>query len=289
MPAERISVAKMRSLPSLTSQGVFSTGYFGSAGTDAANVIKILGDNTIAMTGSVGGTDFQTLPLVLPGNELFSRVPFQTFSRAGSSDAFIVRVSIDLATTDSGLNGPIKKFCSYLGGSATDVGVGVGLAQNGDLLICGHTMSAVIATDDRIQGERGGGFDIFMARVTNDGQRLVQVTYLGGSGNEYALGSLTHPSVRGIGIVGSTSSMNFPCIGMSTHCEQRGSTDALASLFDDNTVTASTLIDSDTRNSITGATMNGSGDINVTVQSSSPTIVSPTFGAQPSLAIPHTS
>ncbi|MCU0330746.1 MAG: immunoglobulin domain-containing protein [Candidatus Kapabacteria bacterium] len=258
--------------------------YFGSAGTDAAKGIKVLGDNTIAMTGSVGGTDFQTLPLVLPGNDFFSRVPFQTFSRAGSSDAFVVRMSIDLTTTDSGLNGPIKNFCSYLGGSAADVGVGVGLAQNGDLLICGHTMSADITTDDRIQGERGGSFDIFIARVTIDGQRLVQVTYHGGSGNEYAFGSMTHPSVRGIGIVGSTSSMNFPCLGMSTPCEQRGSTDAFASLFDDNTFTASTLIGSDARDSITGATMNGSGDIYVTVQSSSPAIVFPTFGAEPSLA-----
>ncbi len=168
---------------------VYST-YLGGRGSDSGYDIAVdPGTGTVFVTGGTGSTDFPTVNPLQP-------------KHGGSYDAFVARVSAD---------GSALLFSTYLGGRASDSGIGIAVdPATGDALVIGTTHSADFPTANAWQPTFGGAGDAFLARVSADGTALAFSTYLGGSGTDYGLAIAVDPNSGGILVTGYTGSGDFP-------------------------------------------------------------------------------
>lgn len=242
--------------------------YMGSSGNDAINGVCVLSDGTLAVAGSVGSSDLQTLPLAPPDNINLPQVPFQVNSRGGGSDALVARINADLSAANANPFLEVVNFVSYLGGTGADIGVDVTQASNGDILVAGTTASMDVGRPEVTQGSPVGGRDVFVARVSRDGQRLTRFTYLGGRSDDVLSGISTHVSVRGLILHGTTSSTDFPCLAMATPCPTGGSNDGFLAVYNESQLSIATTLGGSEQDTILGATYGPMGDIYATLVSS---------------------
>ncbi|MBI2570868.1 MAG: hypothetical protein HYV63_28020 [Candidatus Schekmanbacteria bacterium] len=119
---------------------------------------------------------------------------------AGHTDAFIARLDLGLSTLTQ---------ATYLGGSAEDLVYSLAVSGT-DIYVAGATTSTDLpATAGGPQPSFGGGIiDGFVARLDLGLTALSQVTYLGGSGNEY--GWSIALAGNDVYVGGDTSSTDFP-------------------------------------------------------------------------------
>lgn len=178
---------------SATGQLGFCT-YFGGSGKDIAQDITIGADNCTYLTGSTSSTDFRLLN------------PFQSSSH-GLSEAFVIKYSQ--------VSGVV--YTTYLGGSGVDTGVAVDADASGCSYIVGITSSADFPTQKPLQAHIAGNIDLFVTKLSADGQSLVYSTYLGGSGYDgfkgvyYGVyGGIAVDNTGCAYITGTTSSIDFP-------------------------------------------------------------------------------
>ncbi|MHC4681456.1 MAG: SBBP repeat-containing protein [Planctomycetota bacterium] len=120
----------------------------------------------------------------------------------GERNAAIVKLSAD---------GSKPIFSTFLGGSIWDSIMGVRVDRSGDVYVAGHTRSPDFpVTPGAPQSTLGGKSDCFLAKLSNDGSRLIYSTYLGGVENEFA----EHRPLLGrdgtFFLTGVTSSPDFP-------------------------------------------------------------------------------
>lgn len=115
---------------------------------------------------------------------------------------------------------PVLSYATYFGGTSGEAAWGVALnPDDGSIYIAGQTFSKrfytngwSFSTPGAFQTNYAGGDltgDAFVARFDNLGKNLIYLTYLGGSGNDGALGV----AVDGAGnafVTGWTDSTNFP-------------------------------------------------------------------------------
>jgi len=120
----------------------------------------------------------------------------------GERNAAIVKLSAD---------GSKLIFSTLLGGSIWDGIMGVRVDASGNVYVAGHTRSPDFpVTPAALQSKLGGKSDCFLAKLSNDGSKLVYSTYLGGVENEFAEHRplLAHDGT--FFLTGVTSSPNFP-------------------------------------------------------------------------------
>lgn len=108
---------------------------------------------------------------------------------------------------------PVLSYATFFGGTGSDIGWDIAVDANGFVYVAGETLSAGLATPGAFHtnysGGSGFGGDAFVAKFDNLGTTLSYLTYLGGNGDDAALGL----AVDGAGnayITGFTSSTNFP-------------------------------------------------------------------------------
>jgi hypothetical protein len=155
-----------------------------------------------------------------------TRNAFQQRFGGGSWDAFVTRFA------PSGE----EMICStYLGGrgdegatfgSATDFGA-AGFRPNGDLVVAGRTDSFNFPLAGPVQPLRGGFADGFFSRLSTDGERLLESTFLGGGANDVAT-DLAVDSGGDVRIAGFTASRDFPLVNPIQTIYAGGFTDAWA-------------------------------------------------------------
>jgi len=162
--------------------------YYGGSMTDRASAIAIDGSGRLAIAGT---TDSPDLPIAAP-----SAQP----GLAGQSDAFVALFSGD----------GDQRWGSYLGGDSTDEGNDIAFDRNGDLLLCGATVSFNFpTTSGSFQPKlNGNGLDIFIAKI-DAGGNLQWGTYYGGTGHDDGYGIWASGADR-IYITGMTNSTDFP-------------------------------------------------------------------------------
>jgi hypothetical protein len=105
---------------------------------------------------------------------------------------------------------PEIDFSTYLGGGGLDNATAVAVDPSGGLYVAGWTDSAdfpVLAA----AGFRGRGTDAFVAKFNQQTRQMVYCTYLGGSGDDRALGLAADVAQSAV-VVGSTTSFNFPAV-----------------------------------------------------------------------------
>lgn len=162
--------------------------WLGGSGDDRAFALAIDGARNVYITGWTSSTDFP----VLGG--------FQSHLK-GTRDAFVTK----LAAT-----GNAFIYSTYLGGSAVDAGYAIGLDATNDAVIVGDSTSSDLpVSSNAYQKKLAGAQDVFVAKVSAQGNSLVFLTYVGGSG-------IDHGSCLSVGSGGAyyfggyTLSTNFP-------------------------------------------------------------------------------
>jgi hypothetical protein len=108
-------------------------------------------------------------------------------ANGGFSDAWIGRLSADGTTLEWG---------TYLGGAEPEEPVGVHLAEDGSVVVVGHTFSTDFpTTPGSLQPEfAGGNSDLFAARIAADGSAFIWSTHYGSASVELADASALYAS-----------------------------------------------------------------------------------------------
>ncbi|HEY2932105.1 MAG TPA: SBBP repeat-containing protein [Acidobacteriota bacterium] len=120
-------------------------------------------------------------------------------SNAGGIDTFISK----LTSTGSTI------YSTYLGGSGDDLGLGMALAGNGEVIVTGSTNSLNLPLEKPLRSTNAGGTDVFVSRLNAAGTALIYSTYVGGGGNDRG-NAVAVDSSGNAYVTGSTRSTNFP-------------------------------------------------------------------------------
>jgi hypothetical protein len=186
---------------------VYST-YLGGSAYDAGNAVALDALGNAYITGQTNSTNFPTLnPLQATGGG------------SQDGDAFVT----ELNTTGSAL-----VYSTYLGGSSLDRGNGIAVDGSGNAYVAGFTRSSDFPTQNPLQAACASCptyADAFVAEVLSGGSVLGYSTFLGGSGDDQALG-ITVDSTGNAYITGFTYSNNFPITQGALQVFLRGLSDA---------------------------------------------------------------
>ena len=144
------------------------------------------------ITGETKATDFPAL------NSLQSSCSLNA-SRQCVGDAYLAKLN-----SDGSLN-----YATFLGGSGEDAGNALALDAAGNIYITGSTGSTDFPVFHPAQATTGGNGDAFIAKISSDGQHVLYATYLGGSGNDEALG-IAIDANSNVYVTGQTLSPDFP-------------------------------------------------------------------------------
>ena len=127
--------------------------------------------------------------------------PFQA-TLGGGYDVFVTKVNPA---------GSALEYSTFLGGSQHDFGIGgITVDAGGSAYVSGYTASANFPTSLPLQLAYGGGpNDVFLARLSPQGNTLAYSTLIGGAGDDYAYG-IAVDRLGQVVVAGKTSSANFP-------------------------------------------------------------------------------
>lgn len=155
-------------------------------------ILKVSADGEVLFTTFLGGSDFNYGAdivhdgrghVVVTGwttSDDFPTVEALYPQRLGSGDAFVTQLSADDGTIE---------WSTYFGGNRGDEGFAITADSRGDVVLAGATGSTdfpVTANAVQSQLDRTICFcdDGFVAKIANDGSRVLYGTYLGGSKTE---------------------------------------------------------------------------------------------------------
>jgi hypothetical protein len=111
-------------------------------------------------------------------------------------------------------NGTAPVYSTYVGGSTFDVLNGLALDATGNAVVAGQALSADFPLASPLQSSfaaPGQNGHVFVAKLDATGSRLLYSTFLGGSGNEEAVG-VALDGTGGAYVAGITSSTDFPLV-----------------------------------------------------------------------------
>jgi len=193
---------------------VYST-FLGGADNDSAYAITLDAQGNVYVIGDTSNTNsFPTLNALQPQN-------------AGELDLFIAKLN----------SAGELVFSTYLGGSGSEYANAIALDALGNIYIAGETRSTDFpVTDDAFQADYAGGSshgegDGFLAKLSNDGSRLLYATYLGGNGDDLCNGIAIGASGK-VSVTGGTDSRNFPIKNALQPTFRGGLFDAFVAQFD---------------------------------------------------------
>jgi YD repeat-containing protein len=104
--------------------------------------------------------------------------------------------------------GDALSYSTYLGGIANDQAYGIAVDSQGCAYLTGFTSSSAFPTANAFQGTKGGGYDVFVTKLTATGDALSYSTYLGGSSDDEGNGVAVDNSGC-VYVTGYTKSTNF--------------------------------------------------------------------------------
>jgi hypothetical protein len=123
-------------------------------------------------------------------------------------EVFVTKISAD---------GTSLIYSTYLGGTGYDQGTGVAVDDVGNAYVTGFTSSTDFPMVNPYQENNAGSSDVFVAKISGNGDSLVYSTYLGGTNPDYAYGGIALDDEGNAYVMGHTQSENFPTTGTSTY------------------------------------------------------------------------
>ncbi|QQS48740.1 MAG: SBBP repeat-containing protein [Acidobacteriota bacterium] len=178
---------------------IYST-FIGGSNYDDATIMTTDAAGNIYLAGYTKSFDLPVISAVQPARAETSP-PY--CGAEGCWEAFVAKL-------DPGATRLI--FMTYLGGTKDDFGFGLAVGPGGDVYVTGWTESSDFpVTAGAVQPYYKGVIDVFVTRLSADGQRLVYSTYLGGSYYDWAY-SLAVDGAGAAYLTGQTESDDFPCV-----------------------------------------------------------------------------
>ena len=168
--------------------------FLGGTADDAGYGIEVTSGGIAYVTGSTASNNFPTTAGAFDA----------TYNGAG--DAFV---------TVMNASGTAATYSTYLGGAGNDVGRSITLDSSGKAYVAGETASNPFPTTaGAFDTTANGGVDAFVAKLDpslSGAASLVYSTYLGGSGDDGALG-IAADGTGGVCLTGYTLSADFPTV-----------------------------------------------------------------------------
>ena len=159
--------------------------YYGGSGVDDGLAIAVDAGGHVFLTGTTLSTDFKT-----------AGTPFQS-ALLGAENAFVLQLNI---------SGSSATHATYLGGTGTDMGLGIAVDSSENAYVTGQTSSSDFPTLNPTQSF-GGNTDAFVSVLSASPNRLLFSTFLGGGGDEDQLGgSIAFDTLQNIYVTGDTDS-----------------------------------------------------------------------------------
>ena len=178
-------------LNSIGASPVYST-YLGAGNPDWVYAIAVDTAGNAHVAGYTGSANFPTTPGA-----------FNTSFNGGDYDAFVTKLNATGAA-------PLL-YSTYLGGSSTDLILGIAVDSAGNAYAAGRTNSANFPTTTGVfDTSHNGGLDVFVTKLPPTGASLVYSTYLGGGGDDYGAAITVDPAGTSACVTGSTNSAKFP-------------------------------------------------------------------------------
>lgn len=138
-----------------------------------------------------------------------TRVDVASEFRALASGAFGLKVGAYDASRPLTIDPIITlRYSTFLGGTGDDVANAVAVSAGGSVYLAGSTSSADFPVKSGFSLEPSAKSDAFITKLTADGERLVYSTYIGGAGDDEALGIAVNNGVAFV--AGTTDSTDFP-------------------------------------------------------------------------------
>ncbi len=171
----------------LSSSGnsLFYSTYLGGGDEEIGSGIAVDDSGNTYLTGRTNSDDFPT------------KDPYQTDQ--GGLDAFVTKLSA---------SGNSLVYSTYLGGGSNDLGYDIVVDNSYNAYVDGETSSTDFPTQDPYQTDQGG-IDVFVTKLSSDGNSLVYSTYLGGGYDDQAFGIAVDGSGNAY-TTGYTNSTDFP-------------------------------------------------------------------------------
>jgi hypothetical protein len=184
--------------------------FLGGNGNDEGFGIAVDAFGDAFVTGQTNSANFPTTPL--------SKFPSQIGGTCSNGTAMFTCDDAFVAEVNPAATALV--YSTYLGGHGDDFGISVALDFAGDAFVVGATASTDFpATAGALQTTFGGGTtptcsssicgDGFVAMLDPTGSTLLYATYVGGSGDDTAVGVAVDSSAN-IYVTGVTDSSNFP-------------------------------------------------------------------------------
>lgn len=217
--------------------------YLGGSGEDIGVGLAVDAGNRLYLTGSTSSDDFPLTHAVQA-------------ERAGEADVFVS--IMDQSQRD-------LTFSTYLGGSAAERGVGIGLAEDGEVIIVGQTRSTDLpVTPGAIQAGLNGASDLFVSRILTGDPAIASMTYLGGEAGDRPR-RLTVSENGHVIIVGQTTSRSFPDAPRTELPENEGADGFVVELSTDlSELLGSTVVAGSGQDVFEGVVSNPDGTIDIT-------------------------
>jgi Beta-propeller repeat len=202
-------------LNSSGSAPVYST-YLGAGTKDFASAIAVDGSGNAYVTGATQSPTFLTTAgVVQPTCGTASNC------NGGLYDAFVTVIQ----PSGTGL-----KYSTFLGGGSTDEGFGIAVDSVGDAYVTGFTSSTDFPLGvARLYQTLKGASDAFVSELPPDLSRLINSTYLGGSGGEAGIAIAVDKNQNAY-VTGVTGSTDFPTAN-PTQSKNNGQNDAFVTEF----------------------------------------------------------
>ncbi|MEK7774502.1 MAG: FG-GAP-like repeat-containing protein [Candidatus Zixiibacteriota bacterium] len=160
----------------------------GGSRIDDAGDIAVLDDQSVIVAGWTTSSDFPSLQPV-----------------------GIEPANFDIFVTHLDPTGSDVLFTTIIGGNQFDRAHSIEIDSDGSIFLLGATNSSSFPTVNPFQASRAGGFDLWVARLSSDGQSLLYSSYLGGNSVESAA-AVAIQSTGAIVVTGSSSSSDFPTV-----------------------------------------------------------------------------
>lgn len=196
-------VAKLDPSAAAGAQLLYST-YLGGTGNEVGYGVAVDTGLSVYVTGSTSSTDF-----VLPSGT----TAFQGTNKGGI-DAFLGKFGTPCTGTSCTTTAVPLTYFSYLGGTGTDVALGISVDSLQGARLAGYTNSGDFPVPNNpIDGALRGPVDGFASRIDTTASSSISLghygTYLGGSGSDFAT-SITSDTQGNSYIAGETGSADFP-------------------------------------------------------------------------------
>ena len=207
------------------SMGMYSlaySAYVGGSSTDSGAGVAVDSNHDVYVTGATSSSSFPVTPNAAQANY------------GGSGDAFIIKVDPLLTGSTSLI------YSTYLGGKGADSGASIAVIHRPGVIhtyVTGATASDNFpVTSDAIDNTLGGSGDAFIAQISEDGDRWLYGTYLGGD-NGVDSGAGIAADATNIYVTGAAASSDFPITANGFDTVNGSSKDAFVVKLEDALVT----------------------------------------------------